>query len=111
MSEKISVSKSSIDKEVLDIMKQDDVMKVIGDEKLMKRATLDFFCEMLSTVKELNSEMNNLFQIISICSAKKVSEFFTQVDDNFKEEKKRVAAKSKAEKSHEKKKINKKTKA
>lgn len=96
----IKVTQATIDKDVLDIMKQKDVLDTLKSERDMKRLELNFACEMLSTVKELSTALNDLMNVLTICSADKLTEFFKEVKKNVTGEQKRVELQNKIKKSH-----------
>lgn len=83
----------SIDREVLDIMKEEDVLKSISDPKQANRLILNCFCEFLSEIKGLRKELDELLEVISICSSDKLTAFFKELDKNVKAEKKRKGIK------------------
>lgn len=96
----VEIKSAGIDSDVLDIMKEEDVLKAISDEVQIRRVMLNFFCEMLSQVKELKKEFEDFYQTISICSTDKVIDFFKKLKSNVEEEKTRIAVKEKIKKSH-----------
>lgn len=96
----VEIKSAGIDSDVLDIMKEKDVLKAISDEVQIRRVMLNFFCEMLSQVKELKKEFEDFYQTISICSTDKVIDFFKKLKSNVEEEKTRIAVKEKIKKSH-----------
>lgn len=100
--EKIEVTKASIDKEVLDIMTQEDVLEAISDEKQLNRLKLNFFCEFLSEIKELRKEFDDFMQMISVCSADKMANFFKELQNNVAQEEKRIELQEKIKQSHKK---------
>lgn len=104
----IEVKTATIDKDVLDIMKQEDVLSALKNEKDMKRLELNFACEMLSTIKELNNAINDLMNVLTVCSADKLTEFFKEVKKNVAGEEKRIDLQNKIKKSHLKPKTSKK---
>lgn len=106
--EKIEVKHASIDREVLDIMKQEDILEAIKDEKQLNRLKLNFFCEFLSEIRELRKEFDDFMQMISVCSADKVANFFKELQTNVAQEEKRLELHEKIKQSH--KKSTKKTK-
>lgn len=109
--EKIKVESAGIDKDVLDIMTQEDVLKAIGDETQMKRFELNFFCEFLSEIKGLRKDFDEFSQMISVCSAEKLADFFKELQGNVSQEQKRIELQEKMARSHKKsKKTNKKSK-
>ena len=105
--EKIKVESAGIDKDVLDIMTQEDVLKAISDETQMKRFELNFFCELLSEIKGLRKDFDEFSQMISVCSAEKLADFFKELQGNVEQEKKRMELQEKMSQSHKKsKKVN-----
>lgn len=108
--EKIKVESAGIDKDVLDIMTQEDVLEAISDETQMKRFELNFFCEFLSEIKGLRKDFDEFSQMISVCSAEKLADFFKELQGNVAEEQKRIELQEKIARSHKKsKKSNKET--
>ena len=105
--EKIKVENAGIDKDVLDIMTQEDVLKAISDETQMKRFELNFFCEFLSEIKGLRKDFDEFSQMISVCSAEKLADFFKELQGNVAQEQKRMELQEKMSQSHKKsKKVN-----
>ena len=100
--EKIKVESAGIDKDVLDIMTQEDVLKAISDETQMKRFELNFFCELLSEIKGLRKDFDEFSQMISVCSAEKLADFFKELQGNVEQEKKRMELQEKMAQSHKK---------
>lgn len=100
--EKIKVENAGIDKDVLDIMTQEDVLKAISDETQMKRFELNFFCEFLSEIKGLRKDFDEFSQMISVCSAEKLADFFKELQGNVAQEQKRMELKEKMSQSHKK---------
>lgn len=100
--EKVEVKKSGIDKDVLDIMTQDDVLSAIENERELRRFELNCFCEFLSEIKELRKEFDEFMQMISVCSADKIGKFFTELQKNVDKEEKLIELQDKIEKSHKK---------
>ena len=108
--EKIKVESAGIDKDVLDIMTQEDVLKAISDETQMKRFELNFFCELLSEIKGLRKDFDEFSQMISVCSAE-VGRFLQRVARKcWTREKKNGIARKNGSKSQKIKKVNKKWK-
>ena len=104
---KIKVESAGIDKDVLDIMTQEDVLKAISDETQMKRFELNFFCEFLSEIKGLRKDFDEFSQMISVCSAEKLADFFKELQGNVAQEQKRMELQEKMSQSHKKsKKVN-----
>lgn len=100
--EKIKVESAGIDKDVLDIMTQEDVLKAISDETQMKRFELNFFCEFLSEIKGLRKDFDEFSQMISVCSAEKLADFFKELQGNVAQEQKRIELQEKISQSHKK---------
>ena len=99
---KIEVKESNIDPEILDVMKQQDVMDTIKDEKLLKRAELNLFCEFLGLIKEMNQEFNDFMNLLTICSADKLQNLFKELQNGVQDEQKRANVQKKVRKSHQK---------
>lgn len=106
---KVEVKKAGIDPEVLDIMKQKDVLDTLKDEKFSKRAELNFFAEMLSSVKDMNNAFSEFMNFLTMVSADKLKSFFTELQTNVKDEETRVNLQEKMKKSHLKAKKSKKS--
>lgn len=100
--EKIQVSGGKIDPDVLDVLKQEDILKSISDDKQAKRLILNCFCELLSEIKGLRSQFEEFSQMISVCSADKLSSFFKELQKNIGEETKRIELNEKIKESHKK---------
>ena len=79
---KVEVKKAGIDPEILDIMKQEDVLQSLSNEKDWKRVELNFACEMLGVVKEMNTAFNDMMNFLTICSADKLKSFFKELQKN-----------------------------
>lgn len=104
---KVEVKSAGIDKDVLNIMTQEDVLTAISDEKQLNRFKMNLFCELLSQIKELRREFDDFMQMISVCSADKLANFFKELQTNVSEEEKRLNLHKKMSQSHQKpKKVN-----
>ena len=99
---KMETNYANIDKEVLDIMKEEDILKAVEDERQMKRLELNCFCELLSQVKGLKNDFDEFNQMISVCSADKMTSFFKELQKNVFAEEKRIELQEKIKKSHKK---------
>lgn len=97
---KVDVKEGKIDKDVLDVMKDEDVLKALGDDKQIKRVILNCFCEFLSEIRQLRKEFDEFSQMISVCSADKLADFFKELQSNVSQETKRLNVKEKISKSH-----------
>lgn len=100
--EQVEVKRASIDRDVLDIMNQEDILKAIEDDKQLNRFKLNFFCEFLSEIKELRKEFDDFMQMISVCSADKLTNFFKELQKNVVTEEKIVQLHEKIGQSHKK---------
>ena len=104
---KVETTDAKIDKDVLDVMKNEDILTPIGDDKQVKRLILNCFCEFLSEIKGLRRDFDEFSQMISVCSADKLADFFKELHGNVAQEEKRLELRDKIAKSHQKsKKIN-----
>lgn len=100
--QKPQVTEAKIDKDVLDIMKNEDVLTALKDDVLIKRVILNCFCEFLSEIKSLRKEFDEFSQMISVCSADKLADFFKELHSNVAQEEKRIAVREKIAQSHKK---------
>lgn len=80
-----------IDKEVLDLLPSENVLKAISDEKEVRRVMLNCFCELLSQMKEFNKQVDEFNTYLSVVSSDKLVDFFTELKHNTEEEEKREA--------------------
>ena len=104
---KVETTDAKIDKDVLDIMKNEDIMTSISDDKQVKRLILNCFCEFLSEIKGLRRDFDEFSQMISVCSADKLADFCKELHGNVEQEEKRLELRDKIAKSHQKsKKVN-----
>lgn len=94
--------RGTIDKEVLDIMKDDEILAAISDETQKNRLILNCFCEFLSQIRELRKAFDEFSQMISVCSADKIAMFFKELQKNVADEEKRIDLQEKLKKSHRK---------
>ena len=81
-----------IDKEVLDLLPSENVLKAISDEKEVRRAMLNCFCELLSQMKEFNKQVDDFNTYLSVVSSEKIVDFFTELKQNVEEEKNESAS-------------------
>ena len=98
----IDVKPAGIDKEVLDIMSQEDIISTISDDKQMKRFMLNCFCEFLSQIKDLRKEFDEFMEMISVCSADKLAEFFKELQKNVETEEVALKVQEQIKKGHKK---------
>ena len=99
---KVETTDAKIDKDVLDIMHNEEVMASISDDKQVKRLILNCFCEFLSEIKGLRRDFDEFAQMISVCSADKLADFFKELHGNVAQEEKRLELRDKIAKSHQK---------
>ena len=99
---KVETTDAKIDKDVLDIMKNEDIMASISDDKQVKRLILNCFCEFLSEIKGLRKDFDEFSQMISVCSADKLADFFKELHSNVAKEEKRLELRDKIAQSHKK---------
>lgn len=101
-SQKVKIEDAGIDKEVVEELAKENIFHSLTDEKQIRRAELNFYCEMLAELDHLDQSMNNLVNILTICSNKQITEFFTGVSNKLKEEQKIKNVEKIIEKSHKK---------
>ena len=99
---KVETTDAKIDKDVLDVMKNEDILTALGDDKQVKRLILNCFCEFLSEVKGLRKDFDEFSQMISVCSADKLADFFKELHSNVAKEEKRLELRDKIAQSHKK---------
>ena len=99
---KVEITEGKIDKDVLDVLKNEDILSAISDDRQVKRLILNCFCEFLSEIKDLRKEFDEFSQMISVCSADKLADFFKELQKNVGEEEKRQNVEKKISQSHKK---------
>ena len=99
---KNDVKEAEIDKEVLDIMNDEQIIASITDEKALARFRLNCFCELLSQISALKREVEELSQLISVASADKLTSFFKELQKNVDAEENRIELQKKMGESHKK---------
>ena len=87
---KYEVKPAPIDEDVLKEAKK-NIEKAVTDPKLLNRMTLNCLCETLAEIKHLSQSVDSFLDIISICSNKKIVEFFNGVRKNLKKQAEKVA--------------------
>lgn len=100
--EEVQVKRGSIDKDVLNIMNDDEIMASIEDDKMQKRFILNCFCEFLSQIKDLKKKFDEFSDMIAVCSADKLNDFFKNLQENVEHEEKVQKLKEKMAQSHKK---------
>lgn len=98
----VQVTGGKIDKDVLDVMKQDDILTAISEPKQANRLILNCFCELLSEIKGMRQDFDEFMQLVSVCSSDKLSAFFKELQKNVFEEETRQTVQKKIRQSHKK---------
>lgn len=98
----IQTTGGKIDRDVLDVMKQDDILTAISDPKQANRLILNCFCEFLSEIKGLRADFDEFMQMISVCSSDKLTAFFKELQKNVADEEVRQDVQRKISQSHKK---------
>ena len=96
------IKQAGIDRDVLNILNDEQILASLSDEKSAKRFELNCFCELLSQLKELNKEFDEFAQLLSVCSAQKLADFFRKLNENVEQERKNIELQEKMKKSHKK---------
>lgn len=100
--DEIKVTGGKIDKDVLNIMSQEDILTAISDSKQANRLILNCFCEFLSEIKGLRQDFDEFMQMISVCASDKLCAFFKELQQNVSDETKRLELQDKIKQSHKK---------
>lgn len=100
--DEIKVTGGKIDREVLDVMKQEDILTAISDPKQANRLILNCFCELLSEIKGLRQDFDEFMQLISVCSSDKLASFFKELQTNVAQEEVVQSVQKKVAQSHKK---------
>ena len=91
-----------IDNDVLDTMQKEQIELGISTEIQMRRTELNFYAELLSQHREMNKQLENLYQTLNMIGAERLTEYFKEFTTNYKNEENRVKLKEKLGKSHKK---------
>lgn len=89
-----------IDAEVVNVMKDEDVVKMLSDDTQIKRLILNCFCEFLSEIKSLRGEVNQLVDVFTMVSTDKLKAYFKELETNVDKEETRQKVQKKAIRSH-----------
>ena len=89
---------------MLDILKNEDLLATLSDDKLVKRFILNCFCEMLSEFNKLENEIKGLSNVLTMCSADKISRYLKEVESGIESETARQEVAQKVAEGHKKKK-------
>lgn len=93
---------ADIDPEVLDIMSDEQILEAIKDDTQAKRLIVNAFAEMLSEFIKLRSQLDAISQTVSTLGYDKLTQFFAEVDKNFKNEEVKAKLQEKISQSHKK---------
>lgn len=93
---------SKMDNDVLDTMQKEQIELGISTEIQMRRTELNFYAELLSQHREMNKQLENLYQTLNMIGAERLTEYFKEFTTNYKNEENRVKLKEKIGKSHKK---------
>ena len=99
---KIEVEDAGIDREIVEELAKENILNSLTDDKQIRRVEINFYCEMLAELKNLDNSVGNLVNIFSICANKQLTEFFSGVNDNIKKEQVKKNVQNIVEKSHKK---------
>lgn len=99
---KVKVEQGSIDPKVLNIMKNEEIMAVLDDDRMLKRFELNSYCEVLSTLGDLVIAVKKLSDMVRVCGAPKLKEYFEAVQANYKKEETRAFVANKTAQGHKK---------
>lgn len=96
------VKRAGIDADVLEEMKRTDsqINAVLTDDTMCKRLIVRGLCELLSEFKQLHKDIDNLYEVMSVCGADKMTAFFREVSTNLQAEKTRATVRAKVSQSH-----------
>lgn len=93
---------STIDKDVLDTIQKEQIELGISTEQQMNRTELNFYAELLSQHRELNKNLEKLYQTLNMIGAERLTQYFKEFTTNFKKEEQSIKLKEKIGKSHKK---------
>jgi predicted transcriptional regulator len=93
-------NQGQIDKEVLDKINEEKVLKSYQTQEEFNRTELNFYCEFYSLLKKLNSQLDGLLNAITTLGSDKISAFFKEISANVEKEQNRQEVLKKVKKSH-----------
>lgn len=99
---RIDIQDAGIDADVLEDITKEDITKVINDPQLLNRAILNAFAECLSEMKKVAKCVEHFQEVVSLCAQEKLLDYFGKLNDNVKEEEKRMKAQEIIHKDHKK---------
>lgn len=104
MSEQVKEGK--IDEAVKEILSSEDVVNALADDKQLKRFILNAFCEMLSEIKNLHGDLEQLNSTVAMLGQDKIKAYFKALEKNVKTEESVQDTLKRVRKSHQKAKKN-----
>lgn len=96
------IQEAGIDKDVLEKMVKENVLTATKDDIQMNRVMLNCMCEMLSQFQQMNKAFAEFSNILSICGADKLTDFFKKLKVNVDNEVTRQNVQKQIKKSHKK---------
>ena len=102
----VKITEANLDKDVLDIMKSENILATIESENKINRLLINLFGEFLSEQKKETDLLSELSRTLTMISKDKLADFYNGVGKGFAEEKKRADVKKIIEKGHKKPKNN-----
>lgn len=98
---------STIDRDVLDEMNAKKVDTAISDEREFRRAELNFYAELLSQLHGMTKKVEDCYVTLNMIGAERLTQYFKEFSQNWKEEEKRIAITNKVVQGHKKPKSSK----
>lgn len=100
MAEEIT-KQGQIDEDVkMDLKQQVDLG--LSNEKQMRRTELNYYCEFLSSLREMNKNLSELHNTINMLGEDKLMAYFKEVNDNFRKEEVNAKCRKKVSMEHQK---------
>ena len=100
--QELQFTQSSIDADVLEIMKQEDFKASLESDKGFKRYMLNAMAELLSVNHQLSKMTDTLVNVFTMVFAKELSDYYNKTEDELDREQKVQKAMDKVRKSHQK---------
>jgi hypothetical protein len=85
---KLEIDEADIDKEVIDKAIRENIINKLDNETDMNRIILNALCELLVELRHLRDYTKEFSQMLSVCSAPKMQDFFIKVNKNLQREQK-----------------------
>lgn len=99
---KVDIKLNEIDADVIQEIVKKNVLDSICEQKDINRVILNCLAECLSEIKHLSQAADDFVNILTICSNKKIADFFSEIKKNMGKEEKRAKTMEIIEKSHQK---------